>query len=80
MEHGGVRRKRKTNFRFTENQLFKLNKRFRNDPYIKGTEKELMAKNLDVTPSAIKNWFYTKRLRQKQHLASETSNATVHVL
>ena len=77
MEHGGVPHKRSTTSIFTENQLSKLMKRFKNDPYIKKPEREIMAKQLGVTQSAIANWFQKERERQKRYLAYEACNATV---
>ena len=78
MEHGGVPRKRKALVRFTDYQLSELEKRFKGDPYIKGIEKELVAKNLGTTQAALTAWFYLKR-RQTRQLANEAtcSNATV---
>ena len=77
IEHRGVPCKRPSSSRFTEHQLSELNKRFRSDPFIKGTEKELLAKNLGLTLTAVKNWFYYERNKLKQRLANEASNATV---
>ena len=45
--------KRASSSRFTEYQLSKLN-RFKSDPFIKGKEKELLAKNLGTTMTAVK--------------------------
>ena len=73
----GLPCKRTTTSRFTEHQLFQLKKRFKSDPYIKGMEKKLIAKNLSVTQTAIKDWFYLERLRLQQPLANKDSNATV---
>ena len=76
MEHGGGPRKRASTFRFTEYQLCELTKRFKVDPYIKQTEKQLMARNLGIKLSSITNWFKEQR-RPEQNLANEVSNATI---
>ena len=77
MEHEGVPRKRTSTSRFTENQLSILNKRSRIDPHIKKLEKEITEQNLGVPQGAIKNWFKSKRKRQRRHLANKASNASV---
>ena len=77
MEHGGVSRKRKPPFRFTEYQLSELRKRFKSDPYITGIEKELLANHLGITLTAVKNWFKRERLRLNGSRASEASNVTI---
>ena len=79
-EHKGVPSKRASSSRFTEYQLSELNKRFKSDPYIKGTDKELFAKNLGITMATVKSWFCRERKRLKQCLANEASNATVTAL
>ena len=76
MEHRVAPRKRTRKFQFTEYQLSKLKKRFRRSPYIKGKEKELMAKDLGIPQNSVLSWFLYQR-RVKQRLASEASNATV---
>ena len=76
MEHGRVPRKRRTTVELTEYQLSELEKRFKSDPYIKGAEKELMAKNLGITKVLVEKWFHYER-RRKRNLAKEASNATV---
>ena len=76
-EHRGVPCRRASSSRFTEYQLSELNKRFKSDPYIKGVEKEFLAKNLDITLTAVENYFYLERKRLKRHLANQASNATV---
>ena len=48
---------RKLALRLTEYQLSKLMKRFQIDPYIKGQDKELMAKNLSVSQKCLVKWF-----------------------
>ena len=77
MEHERVPRKRKPTVRFTEYQLSELKKRFKIDPYIKGREKELMAKNLDTTQTAVTNWFNVERMKLKRNLSNEACNVTV---
>ena len=77
MEHGGVPRKRKPFVRFTEYQLSELKKRFKSDPYIKGIEKELMAKNLGTTQTAVQRWFKVEHMKLKRNLPNEASNVTV---
>ena len=65
-EQRRISRKRTRSSRFTEYQLCELNKRFRSEPYIKGMEKELMAKNLGVSLSSLSSWFYRqRRLKRK---------------
>ena len=76
MEYGGVPRKRKKRFQFTEYQRFELEKKFKSDPYIKGIEKKRMAENLGITMTALTNWFKTHR-RLERNLANEVSNATI---
>ena len=77
MEHERVPRKRKPTVRFTDYQLSELKKRFKSDPYIKGIEKELIAKNLGTTQTAVQRWFKVERMKLKRNLANEASNVTV---
>ena len=65
MDYGGVSRKRKAHFRFTEYQLSELRKRFKSDPHLTGIEKELIAKNLGTTQSSVNSWFKSESLRLK---------------
>ena len=76
-EQRGVPLKRRNPSRLTDYQVSELKKRFKSDQYIKGIEKELLAKNLGITQTAVKDWFYLERLRLKQNLAKGASNATV---
>ena len=69
--------KRTTSSRFTQYQLSELSKRFTTDPYIRGIEKELLAKHLGITMTAISNWFHLERMRLKRHLTNEARNATI---
>ena len=65
-EQKRISRKRKFRTGFSEYQLSEMKKRFKSDPYIKGMEKELMAKNLGISLSSLSNWFYRQRcLKQK---------------
>ena len=68
--------KRTTSSRFNKDQLSELKKRFKSGRYLKKGEKELIAKNIGVTMTAVENWFCWERRRQRQHLANEANNAT----
>ena len=76
MEHGGCPRKRTAYCRFTEYQLSEMKKRFKSDPHIKGIEKQLMAKNLGISMTALADWFKAQRKLERK-LANEVSNATI---
>ena len=73
----GLPCKRTSTSRYTEHQVSELKKRFKSDPYIKGIEKEKMAKNLGITQKAIKDWFFSQRVRLKRGLANKYGNGTV---
>ena len=76
-EQRRVQWKKRPPTRLTDYQVSELKKRFKSDQYIKGIEKELLAKNLGITQTTVKDWFYWERLRRKRKLAKEASNATV---
>ena len=74
--HKVVPCKRRTSSQFTDYQLSALKKRFKSDQYIKGKEKILLAKNLGISPTAVRIWFNLERRKLKRHLANKASNAT----
>ena len=59
---------RKHGPRLSKYQLSELMKRFQSDPYIKGQDKELIAKNLGLSKRRLAKWFERQRfLRLKQN-------------
>ena len=76
MRLGGGPIKRASTFRFSEFQLSELKKRFKSDPHIKGIEKELMAKNLGISVTSLKNWFEAQR-KLERNLPNKVRNATI---
>ena len=68
--------KEKSPSQFTEYQLSEMEKKFKSDPNIKGIEKQMMAKNLGITMSALENWFKAQR-RLERKFANKVSNATI---
>ena len=76
-EHRGLPCKRTTCLRFNEHQLSELKKKFKTHPYIKGLEKDMMAKNLGITQAAVTNWFCCERQKLKRRSVNEASNASV---
>ena len=76
-EHRGVLCKRRACSRFSDHQLSEMKKRFKQDPHIKGMEKELMAKTLGITKLQVTNWFIQER-RRKRKLVNKAMNGTVY--
>ena len=64
-EQERISRKRRSYTRLTEYQRFELNKWYEMNPYLKGKEKEAMARNLGITIRYIENWFKRRRRWEK---------------
>ena len=64
--HKANPRKRQYSSRLNEFQLSELNKRYKMDPYIKGAEKECMARNLGISRSRITFWFSERRKKERK--------------
>ena len=75
-EHRVVPHKGTDDIPFTKYQLSKLKRRFRSGQYIKGREKELLAKDLGIPQNSLLSWFRYQR-SLKRRLTNEASNATV---
>ena len=61
-----ISRKRLFSTRLNEFQLSELKKRYKMDPYIKGVEKECMARNLGISPTRIELWFSQRRRKERK--------------
>ena len=58
--------------RLSKYQLSEMMKRFQSDPYIKGQDKELMAKNLGLSKRRVAKWFERQR---SLHLKQNRNNS-----
>ena len=65
MKKDTIGSKRSHSTGFSEYQLIELRKRYKVDPYIKGKEKEAMAKSLGISMQKLFHWFKNKRQREK---------------
>ena len=65
-EHGRKSRKRKAICPLTEFQVSALKKRYEENPYIKGEEKESMSKSLGLDRLRIENWFKKRRENERK--------------
>ena len=64
---------KRKHFELTEDQLSKLKKRFTISQYIKGKEKELMAKDLGIPQTSVLSWFRHQRNLKRLQLANKAT-------
>ncbi len=59
-------KKRKRRILFTKHQTFELEKRFRQQRYLSAHERELLASNINLSPTQVKIWFQNHRYKIKR--------------
>ena len=62
---------------FTEYQLNQLEIVFRENQYVHGGERVLLAKKLGLEPANVKNWFQNRRIRYRRkqnNMSSDSDN------
>lgn len=65
-KNGKVRSKRKPRVLFSQAQVLELERRFRQQRYLSAPERELMAQNLNLSPTQVKIWFQNRRYKSKR--------------
>lgn len=76
-KNGKVKSKRKPRVLFSQTQVFELERRFRIQRYLSAPEREVLSKNLSLSPTQIKIWFQNRRYKCKRMII-ETKEATVY--
>jgi len=62
----GASQKRKRRVLFTQNQVFALEARFKQDKYLSAPERESLASQIGLTPTQVKIWFQNHRYKLKK--------------
>ncbi|XP_037541616.1 homeobox protein Nkx-2.4-like [Nematolebias whitei] len=62
--HAALRRKRRV--LFSQNQVLELERRFRQQRYLSGPEREQLAARIHLTPNQVKIWFQNHRYKLKR--------------
>nr|XP_022915954.1 homeobox protein koza-like [Onthophagus taurus] len=63
---GRQRTKRKPRVLFSQQQVYELECRFKQQKYLSAPEREQMAKGLKLTPTQVKIWFQNRRYKSKR--------------
>ncbi|XP_068974803.1 homeobox protein Nkx-2.5-like [Bombus flavifrons] len=62
----GKRTKRKPRVLFSQNQVYELEQRFKQQRYLSAPERELLAQTLKLTSTQVKIWFQNRRYKNKR--------------
>ncbi|XP_017759173.1 PREDICTED: homeobox protein Nkx-2.5-like [Eufriesea mexicana] len=62
----GKRTKRKPRVLFSQNQVYELEQRFKQQRYLNAPERELLAQTLKLTSTQVKIWFQNRRYKNKR--------------
>lgn len=68
--------KRKPRILFSQSQVHALEIRFRAQRYLTAPEREMLAKNLNLSPTQVKIWFQNRRYKSKRIKSPEVSTST----
>ncbi|KAI5693570.1 hypothetical protein M8J76_010310 [Diaphorina citri] len=60
------RSKRKARILFTQSQVFELERKFQHIRYLSPTEREMLGKEINLSPTQVKIWFQNRRYKQKR--------------
>ncbi|XP_055374743.1 nuclear transcription factor Y subunit gamma-like, partial [Condylostylus longicornis] len=74
-KNGKLKTKRKPRVLFSQSQVLELERRFRQQKYLSAPEREVMAQQLNLSPTQVKIWFQNRRYKSKRLQIETAVNA-----